>query len=54
MSDSYLAAITARNADQPGSTSADADVVYKDVLGLYVDAGISEMSDTKPADPYRK
>ena len=53
MSDSYLAAIEARTADQPGGSS-DGDVDYKVVLGAFVDAGISEMSATKPDDPYRK
>ena len=35
---------------------ADDEVVvdFADVLRAFVDAGISEMSDTKPADPYRK
>jgi len=54
MSDSYLAAIQARTADLAGTSSADAEVVYKDVLGAFVDAAITEMSDKKPDDPYRK
>jgi len=33
---------------------ADGDVVYKDVIAAFVDAGITEMSNTKPDDPYRK
>ena len=55
MSASDLAAIDARTADMAGaSTSADGDVVYKEVLAAFVDAAISEMSDKKPDDPYRK
>jgi len=54
MSDSYLAAIQARTADLAGTSSADAEVVYKDVLGAFVEAAITEMSDKKPDDPYRK
>ena len=34
--------------------ASDGDVVYKDVLAAFVDAAISELSDTKPDDPYRK
>jgi len=58
MSDSYLEAIEARTADidlsAGASADADADVDYKVVLAAFVDAGISEMSATKPDDPYRK
>jgi glutathione S-transferase len=34
--------------------AADDVVDFANVLRAFVDAGISEMSDTKPADPYRK
>jgi len=52
MSDSFLAAIEVRTAD--AGCSADVDVVYKDVLATFINAGISEMSAKKPDDPYRK
>jgi len=37
-----------------GAAASGSDVNYADVLRAFVDAGISEMSNTKPADPYRK
>lgn len=48
------AAAPAAGAPAAASPDADADVVYKDVLGAFVDAGISEMSAKQPEDPYRK
>jgi len=55
MSESFLAAIAVRAADADAdAVCKDADVVYKDVLGVFIDAGISEMSAKKPDDPYRK
>jgi len=40
--------------EEVAAESESEEVVYKDVLGAFVDAAISEMSDTKPDDPYRK
>jgi hypothetical protein len=40
--------------DAEAEAPAEEDVDYKDVLAAYVDAAITEMSDTKPDDPYRK
>ena len=39
--------------EAPAEADGD-DVEYKVVLGAFVDAAISEMSATKPDDPYRK
>ena len=48
------AAASGSKASGGGASGGDDEVVYKDVLAAFIDAAISEMSDKKPEDPYRK
>ena len=54
MSASYLAAIAIRTADGPGASSANADVDYRTVLSLFLDAALNSVVAKQPDDPFRK